>query len=58
MLSLSGASHLTGEQYGTYFGRLKAYLEMTQPVRIEIDPEYPEDKGEPKALTDAWARAL
>ena len=45
MLSLSGASHLTGEQYGTYFGRLKAYLEMTQPVRIEIDPEYPEDRG-------------
>jgi type VI secretion system protein ImpL len=58
MLSLSGASHLTADQYGTYFGRLKAYLEMTQPVRIEIDPDFPEDRGEPKALTDAWARAL
>jgi type VI secretion system protein ImpL len=58
MLSLSGASHLTSEQYGLYFGRLKAYLEMTEPSKIEIDPQYPEDKGEPKALTDAWARAL
>jgi type VI secretion system protein ImpL len=58
MLSLSGASHLTGDQYGLYFGRLKAYLEMTEPSKIEIDPESPADKGEPKALTDAWARAL
>jgi type VI secretion system protein ImpL len=57
-LSLSGASHLTVEQYGTYFGRLKAYLEMTEPARIEIDPDNPQDKGEPRALTEAWARAL
>ena len=41
-----------------YFGRLKAYLEMTQPFRIEIDPDNPEDKGEPRALTEAWARVL
>ncbi len=58
MLSLSGASHLTGDQYGLYFGRLKAYLEMTEPSKIEIDPDAPEDKGEPRALTEAWARAL
>jgi type VI secretion system protein ImpL len=57
-LSMSGASHLTVEQYGTYFGRLKAYLEMTEPARIEIDPDTPQDKGEPKAMTEAWARAL
>ena len=57
-LSLAGASHLTVEQYGTYFGRLKAYLEMTEPARIEIDPDAPMDKAEPRALTDAWARAL
>jgi type VI secretion system protein ImpL len=57
-LSLAGASHLTVEQYGTYFGRLKAYLEMTEPARIEIDADAPMDKGEPKALTEAWARAL
>ena len=57
-LSFAGGAHLTSDQYGLYLGRLKAYLEMTQPVRIEIDPDYPEDKGEPRALTEAWARAL
>jgi type VI secretion system protein ImpL len=58
LVSLSGASHLTTDQYGQYLGRLKAYLEMTQPVRIEVDPDDPDNKGEPRALTDAWARAL
>jgi type VI secretion system protein ImpL len=53
-----GGTHLNVEQYGTYFGRLKAYLEMTEPARIEIDPDDPQNKGEPRALTEAWARAL
>jgi type VI secretion system protein ImpL len=57
-LSIGSGSHLTVEQYGTYFNRLKAYLEMTEPARIEIDPDDPQNKGEPRALTEAWARAL
>jgi len=49
-ISLSGATHLGVDQYGTYFDRLKAYLEMAQPERIEPD-------WESGSLTDAWARA-
>jgi type VI secretion system protein ImpL len=50
-LSLAGASHLTVDQYSTYFQRLKAYLEMTQPARIDSD-------WESTAMTDAWARTV
>jgi type VI secretion system protein ImpL len=50
-LTLSGATHLSVDQYSTYFTRLKEYLEMTQPARIEPD-------WEPAALTDAWGRSL
>ena len=50
-LSLAGATHLSVDQYNAYFQRLKAYLEMTQPARI--DPEW-----ETGAMTDAWARTL
>ena len=49
-LSLSGPSRLTLDQYNYYFGRLKAYLEMTEPARI--------DDREPDAMTEAWSRAL
>jgi type VI secretion system protein ImpL len=57
-ISLQGASHLSPDDYARDFKTLKAYLEMTQPSRIEIDPEAPEDRWEPKDLTDEWAKVL
>jgi type VI secretion system protein ImpL len=44
---------LTREQYGAYFTRLKAYLEMSQPSHIDEEP-----KWEPTAMTEVWARTL
>ena len=49
-ISLGGA-HLSVEQYSTYFNRLKAYLEMTDPSRTDVD-------WVSGPLTDAWARVL
>ena len=47
-------SHLSIEQYGGYFARLKAYLSLADPQRIQGD----DGDLETTALTEAWARAL
>jgi type VI secretion system protein ImpL len=46
-----GGGHLNVDQYSTYFNRLKAYLEMTDPTHTEVD-------WAPGPLTDTWARVL
>jgi type VI secretion system protein ImpL len=42
------------EQYGVYFTRLKAYLSMTDPKRLQGE----DGDREASTLTDAWARVL
>ncbi|HEY8038284.1 MAG TPA: type VI secretion system membrane subunit TssM [Polyangiaceae bacterium] len=51
--AVAGQSHLSVDQYGTFFARLKAYLEMSDPAHLEADGDW-----EAAALTDAWARAV
>jgi type VI secretion system protein ImpL len=50
----AGQTKSSIEQYGAYFARLKMYLSMTDPQRIQGDDGDREITG----LTDAWARAL
>jgi type VI secretion system protein ImpL len=50
----AGQTKSSIEQYGAYFARLRMYLSMTDPQRIQGDDGDREITG----LTDAWARAL
>jgi type VI secretion system protein ImpL len=47
-------THPTIEQYNVYFTRLKAYLSMTDPKRIQGE----DGDRETSVLTDQWARYL
>ncbi len=51
LASITAAGRLTPEQYGGYFDRLKAYLEMAEPARIDHD-------WLTATLTDEWAHLL
>ena len=46
--------HVTIEQYGAYFARLKAYLSLGDPQHLHGE----DGRFETVALTDAWARSL
>jgi type VI secretion system protein ImpL len=50
----AGQTRSSIEQYGVYFTRLKAYLSMTDPKRIQGE----DGDRETGVLTDAWARVL
>ena len=50
----AGQSRSSLEQYGIYFMRLKTYLSMTDPKRLQGD----DGEKEAATLTDAWARVL
>jgi type VI secretion system protein ImpL len=50
----AGQTRSSIEQYGAYFARLKMYLSMTDPQRIQGD----DGDREVNLLTDAWARAI
>jgi len=50
----AGQTRSSIEQYGTYFARLKTYLSMTDPQRIQGD----DGDREVNALTEEWARAV
>jgi type VI secretion system protein ImpL len=47
-------SHLSIDQYAGYFARLKAYLSLADPQRLQGD----DADLETTALTEAWARSL
>jgi type VI secretion system protein ImpL len=47
-------SHMSLDQYGAYFLRLKAYLSLADPQRLQGEDRHVETV----ALTEAWARAL
>jgi type VI secretion system protein ImpL len=50
----AGQTRSSIEQYGAYFARLKMYLSMADPQRLQGDDGEREITG----LTDAWARAI
>ena len=50
----AGQAHLSIDQYGAYYSRLKAYVSIADPQRLQGD----DGDAETNALTDAWARAL
>jgi type VI secretion system protein ImpL len=50
----AGQTRSSIEQYGAYFARLKMYLSMTDPQRIQGD----DGEREINLLTDAWARSI
>ena len=50
----AGQTRSSIEQYGAYFARLKAYLSMTDPQRIQGD----DGDREINALTEVWARTI
>jgi type VI protein secretion system component VasK len=50
----AGQSKSSLEQYGVYFTRLKTYLSMTDPKRLQGD----DGEKEAATLTEAWARVL
>jgi type VI secretion system protein ImpL len=50
----AGQSRSSLEQYGVYFTRLKTYVSMTEPKRLQGD----DGEKEAATLADAWARVL
>jgi type VI secretion system protein ImpL len=50
----AGQTRSSIEQYGAYFARLKAYLSMADPQRVQDD----DGDREITALTDVWARTI
>jgi type VI secretion system protein ImpL len=50
----AGQTRSSIEQYGIYFLRLKTYLSMTDPQRLQGD----DGDREASTLTEAWARVL
>ncbi len=50
----AGQTRSSIEQYGAYFARLKTYLSMADPQRLQGD----DGDREINALTDGWARAI